>query len=116
MTPKKKRAPNELKDLQDAERQIDTRSIYGENRAANEDAMMAAHAKQLRQGNIINGSMEAELSRPRYRVGGELQSRYTPEYLSTHPDYTGQNAHAMPTYDTALKHCRDEDAAEGRFL
>lgn len=87
-----------------------TRSGYGDNHAATEDAMLSAHAKQLREAKVIDDKMAAELSKPRRNVP-EVNVKYTQEYLAQHPDYTGKNAHEMPSYEVAARRQKAKDDA-----
>jgi hypothetical protein len=94
---------------------VETRSIYGDNHAATEDALLAAHATQLRESNIIGDGQATELSRPRrHRV--EHRSNYSHEYLAMHPSYTGQNLGQMPTLETARDHQKIRDRAMQKLL
>lgn len=91
------------------------RSVYGDKHAATEDAMLAAHAKHLHENGIIDGTMAAELSKPR-RDLKEFTVNHTPTYLAMHPNYTGENHDDMPTLEEALRIQRAKDNAQLNFL
>lgn len=91
------------------------RSAYGDKHAVTEDKMMVAHAQTLYDAGIIDEYMKSQLSQPWHR-GGELQIKYTKEYMAMSPLYTGSNAHEMPTYEEALKRQKERDAAQKKFL
>ncbi|KAF2818680.1 hypothetical protein CC86DRAFT_308716, partial [Ophiobolus disseminans] len=94
---------------------VDTRSGFGDNRAATENALMAAHAKVLRAAGLIGGEMEAQLSQTCHR-GRDIMPTYTKVYLAAHPDYTGSNVHEMPSYEAALRRQKQKDAAAEKWL
>ncbi|KAH8722670.1 hypothetical protein GQ44DRAFT_562158, partial [Phaeosphaeriaceae sp. PMI808] len=83
--------------------------------AATEDAMMVAHAANLRIAGLIGEEMQIQLSQPWHKTG-ELKIKYTKEYLAMHPNYTGSNADDMPTYKTALRRQKERDIAMEKFL
>ncbi|KAH7092301.1 hypothetical protein FB567DRAFT_545468 [Paraphoma chrysanthemicola] len=115
MPPKSKpRKVLETISIQEVEH-VSTRSVYGDNHAANEDAMMVEHAKSIRAAGLIGEEMETQLSQPWHRTG-ELKRHYTKEYLEMHPEHTGSNAIEMPTYETALKKQRERDRAQEKWL
>ncbi|KAF1849270.1 uncharacterized protein K460DRAFT_394133 [Cucurbitaria berberidis CBS 394.84] len=92
-----------------------SRSVFGDNHAATEDAMMVAHAKYMREAGQIDDKMEAELSKA-WHKSGELHRKYTPAYLAMLPNYTGQNQDEMPSYETALRHQKARDDAQEQLL
>lgn len=94
---------------------ISTRSAYGDNRAANEDAMMLAHAQILRANNTIDDEMATQLSQP-WHKRGELKMKYTKGYLELHPDYTGKDAHEMPGLEWAKRKRKDKDRQMEKWL
>ncbi|KAH7068357.1 hypothetical protein BKA63DRAFT_521615 [Paraphoma chrysanthemicola] len=94
---------------------VSTRSVYGDNHAATEDAMMVEHARSLRAAGLIGEEMEAQLSQVWHRTG-ELKRQYTKGYLKMHPEHTGSNATEMPTYETALRKQKERDRAQEQWL
>jgi hypothetical protein len=94
---------------------VSTRSIYGENRAATEDAMMLAHTQLLRSSNIIDDEIATQLSQP-WHKSGELKVKYTKEYLELHPDYTGKDAHGMLGLEWAKRKRKDNDRKMEKWL
>ncbi|KAF2023811.1 hypothetical protein EK21DRAFT_80066, partial [Setomelanomma holmii] len=100
--------------LQDVEN-VSTRSVYGDNRAATENAMMAEHAKTMRAAGLINQEMETELSQPWHRAG-EVKRYYDKGYLAMHPEHTGTNVAEMPTYQTAVEKQKEKDRAKEKWL
>lgn len=115
MPPKSKpRKVLETISIQEVEH-VSTRSVYGDNHAANEDTMMVEHAKSLRAAGMIGEEMETQLSQPWHRTG-ELKRHYSKAYLEMHPEHTGSNAIEMPTYETALKKQRERDRAQEKWL
>jgi hypothetical protein len=94
---------------------VSTRSIYGDNRAATEGAMMLAHTQRLRSSNIIDDEIATQLSQP-WHKSGELKVKYTKEYLELHPDYTGKDAHDMLGLEWAKRKRKDNDRKMEKWL
>lgn len=93
----------------------DIRSGYGDNHAATEDVMMAAHAKHMQENDLIDDQMAGELSKPR-RHFNEVTVKYTSEYLAMNPSYTGQDYDEMPTLEMALRRQKERDHAMLKLL
>ena len=82
------------------------RSVYGDRHAATNHALMVAHATHLEAAGVINEHMYAELTKPIGKMR-EQGIKYNQLYLAAHPDYTGENADAIPSLQLAMKHQRD---------
>jgi hypothetical protein len=94
---------------------VNTRSIYGDNRAATEDALMLAHTQRLYSNNIIDDEMATQLSQP-WHKSGELKLKYTKEYLELHPDYTGKDAHDMLSLEWAMRKRKENDRKMEKWI
>jgi hypothetical protein len=70
---------------------------------------MASHVAALRSYNLIDDIMATELSKP------ITDRSYTPRYLRTHPDYTGQQP-PMLRMITAQRHQTARDKELERFV
>ncbi|KAH7356043.1 hypothetical protein BKA66DRAFT_397439, partial [Pyrenochaeta sp. MPI-SDFR-AT-0127] len=92
-----------------------TRSVYGDNHAATEDVMLAAHAKCMREKGQIDKQMVAELSKSRRNLN-EVTVNYTRGYLAKNPNYTGQDHDEMPTLEVALQRQKARDDAMLKLL
>lgn len=84
-------------------------------RAFTEDEMMAAHAEQLRAAGTITDDEAKKLSKPWHKTG-ILSLKYSKEYLQKHPDYTGDNAHKMPSHEHARQKQVRQDAEQRKMI
>ncbi|KAL5115642.1 hypothetical protein ACEQ8H_006441 [Pleosporales sp. CAS-2024a] len=91
------------------------RSAYGDARAATEDAMMVAHANTLLATKAMDADMASQLKQP-WHTTGFLRVRYTKEYLALHPEYTGENAHEMPSLKWAKTKQKERDRAMEKWM
>ncbi|XPS78893.1 hypothetical protein M3J09_010891 [Ascochyta lentis] len=105
MAPKK--IPNSLQksNIENAE----LRSGYGDMHAHRNAASMAAHVADLRSRGIIDEKMAVELLKP------STNRTYSPQYLATHPDYTGEQPE-MTSVVTAERHRLKRDKEMEKFV
>lgn len=90
-------------------------SVYCDSHAATEKALLSAHARYLRNADVIDEHMVAELSKANHRP--DVHSvRYTTEYLASHPDFTGEDADEIPSTQAAMKSQGDIDEARNKIL
>ncbi|KAJ4325711.1 hypothetical protein N0V94_000470 [Neodidymelliopsis sp. IMI 364377] len=85
------------------------RSNFGDAHTTRETALMASRIATLRSHDLIDDIMATELSKP------ITDRSYTPVYLRTHPDYTGQQP-PMLSMITAQRHQMARDKELERFV
>ncbi|KAF2126745.1 hypothetical protein P153DRAFT_388068 [Dothidotthia symphoricarpi CBS 119687] len=93
----------------------ETRSPYGDNRAATEDKMMVEHANLARESGLIDEETATQLSQSWHR-SGELQMQWKPEYLRIHPEYAAGEKDVAVSLDTAMKRQKEKDRRDIKFI
>jgi len=88
---------------------------FDSHRFSTESTMMHTHAQALLNVGTIDVPMATQLAQSWHRTG-EVRMQYSKEYLQMHPDYTGENAHEMPTLNWAKKKQRDKDKKAEEWL
>ncbi|KAH5422663.1 hypothetical protein HBI46_079420 [Parastagonospora nodorum] len=91
------------------------RHSFNSHRFAAESSMMNTHAQTLLKAGTIDSAMATQLSQPWHRTG-EVRVQYSKDYLQMHPDYTGENAHEMPTLNWAMRKQRERDRKAKEWL
>jgi hypothetical protein len=78
------------------------RSIYSDAHTSTFSGLVRSHAAHLFVSGVTDREMHTKLSQ-RWHTSGTLAISYTRDYLAKHPIYTGANAHAMPSYEAAVR-------------
>lgn len=91
------------------------RPSFDSHRFTTESTMMHTHAQTLLTAGTVDAAMATQLAQSWHRTG-EVRMQYSKEYLQMHPDYTGENAHEMPTLNWAMKKHRERDRKAEEWL